>query len=74
MAAAAKPKFCLSAPQQSLAASQQQQLGYGHGDGLSFQLRQSGGGRQEPLFASLTLSAAAADAVSAVAGMPAWSA
>lgn len=44
-----------------MAASQEQQ--YGHSEGLSFQLRQSS--RQEPLFASLTLSAAAADAATA---------
>jgi hypothetical protein len=64
-ATAAKVQFCLSAPsQQCLAASQeQQQQQYGHSEGLSFQLRQSS--RQpQPLFASLTLSAAAADAVS----------
>lgn len=63
-----KAKFVVSAPQACLARAQQAQ---GNGD-LHFQLRQAGGRSDRGVvaaFASLTLSAAAADAVSSERGL-----
>jgi hypothetical protein len=66
---AKKSKFCLSAPQASLAAAQR--TASSQPGRLKFQLRQCGSDASANVvaaFGSLTLSAAAADAVSTVVG------